>query len=250
MASSLAGVTDSERVNQIRARLLAVRQRMAAAALRAGRDPAEIILVAVSKTHPPEWVRAAALAGQRVFGENRIEEAGPKMLDLAGEGDLEWHMIGRVQSRKAREVSEAGFALVHSVDSLKLALRLGQLADKAGRRESVLLEINVSGEASKAGFAAAQPEHWPNLLPIIKQVAELPGLELLGLMTMAPRVPEPALARPHFERLAQFRDYLIDNGVLGPGTQLSMGMTDDFEVAIEVGATIVRIGRAIFDERE
>jgi pyridoxal phosphate enzyme (YggS family) len=228
---------------------LAVRQRMGEAAVRAGRDPSEVTLVAVSKTHAPQTVRAAAEAGQLIFGENRIEEAGPKMLSLAGAGGLEWHMIGHVQGRKAREVAEAGFALVHSVDSLKLGQRVGKFALEAGRRQAVLIEVNVSGEASKTGFAAERREQWPSLLPGWQRIVETQGLEVRGLMTMAPQVDEAEQARPYFERLRQLRDFLADRLPLGPQPVLSMGMTDDFEVAIEAGATLVRIGRAIFGER-
>jgi pyridoxal phosphate enzyme (YggS family) len=243
-------VTDSGQNSHIRERLLAVRTRIGQAAGRAGRDPSAITLVAVSKTHSAEQIREAAEAGQLNFGENRIEEAGPKIVSLTGFDRLEWHMIGHVQSRKAREVAAAGFALVHSVDTLKLAERLGHFAVEAGRHQAVLLEMNVSGQASKAGFRAEARELWPALLPGMRQVMELPGLEMRGLMTMAPQVPNPELARPYFERLRQLLDFLAEHLTFGPAPVLSMGMTDDFEVAIESGATMVRIGRAIFGERD
>jgi pyridoxal phosphate enzyme (YggS family) len=223
---------------------------MGAAAVRAGRDPSEVSLVAVSKTHTPETVRAAAEAGQLIFGENRVEEAGPKMLSLASVSGLAWHMIGHVQGRKAREVIEARFALLHSVDSLKLGERIGKLAAGAGRRQAVLLEVNVSGEASKAGFAAEQRGQWSALLPELQRLVDTEGLEVRGLMTMAPQVSQPEQARPYFERLRQLLDFLADRLPLGSNPELSMGMTDDFEVAIEAGATMVRIGRAIFGERD
>ncbi len=243
-------MTVSDPSRQISDRLLAVRQRMAEAAVRSGRDPANITLVAVSKTHSAERVRAAAAAGQLLFGENRIEEARPKMQALASIGGLEWHMIGHVQGRKAPEMVGAGFGLVHSVDSLKLAQRVGQLALQAGRSQLVLLEINVSGEANKAGFRAERREYWPGLLPSLRQAAETPGLIVRGLMTMAPQVPEPTLARPYFDRLRALLDFLGPHVAFGPAPVLSMGMTDDFEVAIEAGATMVRIGRAIFGQRD
>jgi pyridoxal phosphate enzyme (YggS family) len=192
-------------------------------------------------------VQAAVEAGQLVFGENRIEEAGPKIAAVGG--GLEWHMIGHVQSRKAREVVAANFALVHSVDTVRLAERLGHFATLAGRTQAVLLECNVSGEASKAGFPAAQPEQWPALLPGLEQVAEVPGLVVRGLMTIAPQAAAPGQARPYFDRLRELRDFLAERLSAAPGPVLSMGMTDDFEAAIEAGATIVRIGRAIFGER-
>jgi pyridoxal phosphate enzyme (YggS family) len=243
-------VTEFDQNSQIRERLLAVRERMGEAASRAGHDPTAIILVAVSKGQAAEKIRMAAEAGQLIFGENRIEEAAPKISGLNERSGLEWHMIGHVQSRKAREVASAGFALVHSVDSLKLAERLAQFALEAGRRQAVLLEMNVSGQASKAGFRAEARELWPALLPGMRQVIESPGLDVRGLMTMAPQVPDPELARPYFERLRELSDYLGQHMPWGRSPVLSMGMTDDFEVAIEAGATMVRIGRAIFGERD
>ena len=243
-------MTESDQNSHIRERLLAVRERLVEAASRVGRDPTAITLVAVSTRQTVEKIRAASEAGQLIFGENRIEEAAPKISSLSRLAGLEWHMIGHVQSRKAREVAAAGFALVHSVDTLKVAERLAQFAVEADRRQAVLLEMNVSGQASKAGFRAEARELWPALLPRMRQVIESPGLEVRGLMTMAPQVPDPELARPYFERLRELSDYLGDHVPLGPSPVLSMGMTDDFEVAIEAGATMVRIGRAIFGERD
>jgi pyridoxal phosphate enzyme (YggS family) len=228
---------------------MSVQQRMAEAALRAGRQPDEVTLVAVSKTQPPEAVRAAADAGQRDFGENRAEEAAPKMLGLAAQAGLRWHMIGHVQGRKARAVVQAGFALVHSVDSLRLAERLARFAVEAGQCQAVLLECNTSGEASKAGFRADEPDLWATLLPDLRRLVDLRGLEVRGLMTIAPEVSEPGLARPYFARLRLLRDFLIDQLPVKAWPELSMGMTDDFEVAIEAGATLVRVGRAIFGAR-
>jgi pyridoxal phosphate enzyme (YggS family) len=228
-----------------------VTNRIAAAAQRAGRDPSEITLVAVTKTHSAEVVRAAAEAGLRDFGENRIEEAAPKIAAV-GRRDVRWHMIGHVQSRKAREVARAGFALVHSVDSLKLAERLSRFAAEAGRVQPVLLECNVSGEAAKEGFAAwGGPARWGTLLPEWERILALPGVQVRGLMTMAPVFPESEAARPVFQRLRELRDYLRAHLPLARGNwqELSMGMTDDFEAAIAEGATMVRIGRAIFGER-
>jgi len=238
----------SNPAEDIRDRLALLRERIGRAAARAQRDPSEITLVAVSKTHPAPVVQAAIGAGLRVFGENRIEEAGPKMRELASVPGLEWHMIGHIQHRKAREVASAEFALVHSVDTLRLAERLAQAAAEAGRRQAVLLEVNVSGEASKAGFAAAQPGEWRALLPEVRRVLALPSLEVRGLMTMAPIVNAAEQARPYFDRLRALRDYL-EQELAQPLPALSMGMTDDFEAAIPAGATIVRIGRAIFGER-
>ena len=238
-----------EAANKLSARLAEVRARMAAAAQRAGRDPAEITLIAVSKTQPAAAVAVLAQTGQRDFGENRIEEAAPKLQALANRVGLRWHMIGHIQSRKARDVIGAGFELVHSMDNLRLAERLSRYAQAAGRRQAVLLECNVSGEPSKSGFIANAPEAWPSLLAEFERVLALPGLEVRGLMTMAPQVSRAEEARPYFLRLRALRDSLRQQ-LPGPAwTELSMGMTDDFEVAIEAGSTLVRVGRAIFGER-
>jgi pyridoxal phosphate enzyme (YggS family) len=230
-------------------RLAAVKQRIRLAAILAGREPASITLVAVSKTQPAPMVAALAAAGQLDFGENRIEEAEPKKQALQGDLRLRWHMIGHVQGRKLRDVASAGFALVHSVDSLRLSERLSHLSQETGRRQCVLLECNVSGEVSKAGFKASEAGNWSALLPDFERIAALPGLDVRGLMTMAPQVPRPELARPFFERLAALRDFLILRLPSLSWRELSMGMTDDFEPAIEAGATLVRIGRAIFGKR-
>jgi hypothetical protein len=226
-----------------------VQARITAAARQAGRDPAAITLVAVSKTHPAATVAAAAEAGLRLFGENRIEEALPKMQVLAGRPGLAWHMVGHVQSRKARDVALAGFALVHSVASFKLAERLARAASEVGQPLQVLLECNVSGEPTKAGFRADDTAQWPNLLPELERVAGLAGLRVRGLMTMAPIVAQPPAARPYFARLRALRDFAAQRGPGAAWDTLSMGMTDDFEAAIAEGATLVRIGRAIFGER-
>lgn len=232
----------------IAANLAAVRGRIAHAAQAAGRLPADVRLVAVSKTRPPEAIAAALAAGQLDFGENRVEEALPKLAALAGAG-ARWHMIGHIQSRKAREVAAADFALVHSVDSLKLAERLSRAAVEAGRRVPLLLECNVSGEAAKAGFRAVTPADWEALRPTLTALLALPALDVQGLMTMAPIVPAPAAARPYFERLRRLRDWLAAAWPHRPWAELSMGMSDDFEAAIAEGATLVRVGRAIFGER-
>jgi len=228
-----------------------VTARIAAAAQRAGRDPSEIQLVAVTKTYPAEGVLAAAEVGLTDFGENRIEEAAPKMRAVA-RPDLRWHMIGHVQSRKAREVALAGFVLVHSVDSLKLAERLSKAAAEAERVQPILLECNVSGEAAKSGFEAfGDSGRWERLLSTFETGLKLPGVRVQGLMTMAPIVEHSEAARPYFARLRELRDFLAAHLPAEPETwqTLSMGMTDDFEAAIVEGATLVRVGRALFGER-
>ena len=231
---------------ELRHRVAEVRARIAAAARRVGRVPDEVTLVAVSKTHEAEVVAAAYAAGLRVFGENRVEEAGPKIAVVA---DLlapapapTWHMVGHVQSRKAADVV-AWADMAHSVDSVKLAGRLSRFCVAAGRELPILLEVNVSGETSKYGLTP------PELPAAVEAIAALPGLRIQGLMTMAPREPEPERTRPVFVTLRTLRDELARRFPTVDWRHLSMGMTDDFEVAIEEGATIVRIGRAIFGER-
>ncbi|MCS7088161.1 MAG: YggS family pyridoxal phosphate-dependent enzyme [Thermoflexales bacterium] len=241
----MASIADSLRL---------VRERIAEAALRAGRTPESVLLVAVSKTMPPEVVREAFEAGQRDFGENRVEEALPKMRTVGHDEQLRWHMIGHVQSRKARDVAGA-FVLVHSVDSLKLARKLNDHVPE-GRAQEVLLECNVSGEASKYGFALHGWEHdaarFEAFAQEVAAILALPRLRVRGLMTMAPIVEAPEQARPFFASLRALRDALRARFPDQPEAtfeHLSMGMTDDFEAAIAEGATIVRIGRAIFGAR-
>jgi pyridoxal phosphate enzyme (YggS family) len=234
----------------IAANLARIRDRIAAAAQRAGRDPAAITLVAVTKTHPAEVVRRAAEAGLTDVGENRVEEALPKMAEVALP-QLRWHLIGHLQSRKARAALEAGFHLIHSVDSVKLAERLNRFAQELGRFQPILLECNVSGEASKAGFEMSDPTRWAEHWPDIEQILALPNLRLRGLMTIAPLLEKSEQARPYFARLRELSAACATQFSASPETwrELSMGMTDDFEAAIAEGATLVRMGRALFGER-
>lgn len=225
-----------------------VRARIAAAARRAGRDPAEVTLVAVTKTFSAEIVKAAADLGLMDFGENRIEEARPKIAAVH-RADVRWHMIGHVQSRKAKDVVEAGFVLVHSVDSLKLAERLSRLAGERGRAQPILLECNVSGEAAKSGFAASQAAGGEALWEAFGRILALPGVRVRGLMTMAPLGTDHETARPFFRRLRALREEARMRWPEADWSELSMGMTDDFEGAIAEGATLVRVGRALFGER-
>jgi pyridoxal phosphate enzyme (YggS family) len=230
--------------------LASVQGRIAAAARRAGRDPAGVTLVAVTKTQPVAMIRAAYDLGLRHLGENRVEEAEAKVGELPG--DITWHMIGHIQSRKAKGVVPL-FQVVHSLDSVKLARRLDRVCRKAGTVLPVLLEVNISGEDSKYGFAA---ERWAldrdqrqTLWCAIKEILTLGGLHLQGLMTMAPIVTDPEEARPVFVRLRALRDELAGAFPQATWQHLSMGMSDDFEVAVEEGASLVRIGRAIFEPK-
>lgn len=237
--------------------LAQVRERIAEACLRAGRSPHDVTLVAVSKTFPAPVVLEAVAAGQRDFGENRVEEALTKIEQIGeptGEPTdaIRWHLIGHVQSRKAR-LAAGRFHLIHSVDSLKLATRLNSACQLASVRQSLLLECNVSGEASKDGFPLAGWEHDPPILEaFVRDVAgilALPHVQVVGLMTMAPIVEDPDRARPVFASLRALRSALNERLPTAGLRHLSMGMTDDFEAAIAEGATIVRIGRAIFGSR-
>jgi PLP dependent protein len=229
------------------ANLKTVQQRIAAAARRVGRDPGAVTLVAVTKTQPPAVIRAAYDLGLRDFGENRVEEAANKIGDLPA--DIVWHMIGHIQSRKARQVVPL-FQFVHSVDRQKIAQRLSKETAGDSGPLPVLIECNVSGEDSKHGFAA---DRWKTdraqrdaLWSAVGEMLALPNLRIEGLMTMAPIVDDPEQARPAFCRLRALRDALATDYAPAAWPHLSMGMSDDFEVAIEEGATLVRIGRAIF----
>ena len=235
--------------------LEAVRARIAQAALRANRQPDEVRLVAVSKTFPVEAVLAAWECGQRDFGENRPRQAVAKIQQVngaLGEQRPTWHMIGHIQSRKDKYVI-AHYDWVHSLDRQKIARRLNQKALKAERELPVLLECNVSGEESKYGYQLSGWEQSEELrAAFIQQVERIlthPALRVKGLMTMAPWGQDPELARPIFASLRKLRALLRERFPAANWAELSMGMTDDFEVAVEEGATLVRVGRAIFGER-
>lgn len=216
-----------------------VRQRIAAACARAGRDPAEVTLLAVSKGQAPEVVRAAADLGLTLFGENKVQEARAKIPLCPGR--LRWHLVGHLQSNKAREAVH-WFEMIQSVDSLALAAELQKQADKAAKTVPVLIEVNVAGEASKFGY---RPEA---LLAELAALNAFPRLELHGLMTLAPWTPDPEKVRPVFRRLRELKAECEQR--LGASlAHLSMGMSGDFEVAIEEGATLVRIGTALFGPR-
>jgi hypothetical protein len=233
--------------SELSANLQAVRARIEAAARRAGRSPHEIRLVAVTKGHPAELIRLAHHVGLQDFGENRVEEARAKQAGLADLPEARWHMIGHVQGRRAREVV-GSFALVHSVDRPKIAAAFDHLAAEHSLHLPVLLECNISGEASKDGWDASQPLGRPELLASMLAATRLPALNVRGLMTMAPWTRDEMVLRRVFRGLAELRDELAAAGG-GSIPELSMGMTDDFEIAIEEGATMVRIGRALFGDR-
>jgi pyridoxal phosphate enzyme (YggS family) len=229
-------------VETLRARLEDVRARIARAASRAGRDLASIRLVAVSKTFPADYVRAAADAGQVDFGENKIQEALPKIEETA-DLRVRWHLVGHLQSNKAKKAG-AHFDVVHSVDSAGLLRKLDDAADEAGRRLELLVQVDLAGEATKHG---AREEE---LLPIFEAAEACRAATLTGLMLLPPAVEDPESARPYFKALSEVRARLLARGVDGSRlNELSMGMSHDFEVAIEEGATLVRVGTAIFGSR-
>ncbi len=235
-------------MSSLESNLRSVQKQVAVAAQRAGRDPAGMTLVAVTKTQSPAVIQAAYDLGLRHFGENRVEEAEAKIAVLPE--DITWHMIGHVQSRKAKQIVPL-FDMVHSVDSVRLARRMDRLSDGRPEPLPVLLQCNVSGEESKYGLDASHwaedTAQWNALVATIEEIVALPNLQVQGLMTMAPIVADPEQARPVFVRLRGLRDKLVDAFPQVDWRHLSMGMTDDFTVAIEEGATMVRIGRAIFE---
>lgn len=221
------------------ANLQSIRGRIEAACARAGRDPASVELVAVSKGQPPEAVRAAANAGQVLFGESKVQEARVKVSLCPGR--LRWHMIGHLQSNKCRDAVHS-FQMIESVDSLALAQEIDKCCDKQAKTMPILLEVNVAGEASKFGYPPTQ------LLAELAQINALRRIEIHGLMTIAPWTTEPEKVRPIFRQLRELKEQCGE--ILGaPLSHLSMGMSGDFEIAIEEGATLVRIGTALFGAR-
>jgi pyridoxal phosphate enzyme (YggS family) len=227
-----------------------VRERIAAAARRARRDPDDVTLMGVSKTFPIKSIREAYAAGLRVFGENRVQEFTGKADAVRDLGDAEWHMIGHLQTNKAAKAVEL-FDAVDSVDSVRMADKLNAAAQAAGKILAVLIEINVGGEQAKSGVALASDELESGELENILQGApQWASLEIRGLMTVPPYSENPEGSRSYFRQLREIRDVIAAGELPGVGTDvLSMGMSHDFEVAIEEGATCVRVGTAIFGER-
>ena len=235
---------------QIAANLERVEERIAAACQRAGRRRDEVTLVAVTKTVAPEIMRAAAALGVTDVGENRVQETRakfPVLRDLP----LRWHMIGHLQSNKAGQVVEL-FQMVHSIDSIEIASHLSRRSEGSGNRLPALLEVNVSGEESKYGFRAgplASAGQQAELIAAAAAIAALPGLDLQGLMTVAPEVDDAVQARPYFVAMRRLQERLRGDLPHVDWRHLSMGMTGDFDAAIVEGATIIRLGRAIFGPR-
>ncbi len=216
-----------------------IQQRIRAACERAGRDPSSVTLLAVTKGQPPEIVTEAARLGLMFFGENKVQEAKAKIPLCPG--NLRWQMIGHLQTNKARDAVQL-FEMIQSVDSLDLAAEINKRADQAGKTLPILLEVNLAGEASKFGYISSQ------LLADLNQLNALPRVEIHGLMTVPPYTNDPQRLRPIFQQMRHLKSQCED--ILGaPLPQLSMGMSGDFEIAIEEGATIVRIGTALFGPR-
>jgi pyridoxal phosphate enzyme (YggS family) len=230
----------------LRARLEEINRRIEAACERAGRRASEITLVAVSKTVPAARIREAIEAGVRTLGESRVQEASAKIYELkplSAERKVQWHLIGHLQSNKARRAVEL-FDAVHSVDDLKLAERLDRFAAESGKRLPIFIEVNLGGEESKTGAAPDE------VLPLCEQIGKLPGLELKGLMAVPPFSDNPEDARPFFRRLRRLRDEARLAAAGESFNDLSMGMSIDFEIAIEEGATFIRVGAALFGARQ
>jgi len=234
-----------------------LQERIARAAERAGRDPRDITLVAVSKTFPAETILAAHALGIQHFGENRVEEAAqkiPRVHHLITQSPnhpitpspITWHLVGHLQSRKVKDAVPL-FDVIHSIDSVALAQKIEQHAAWLNKTIPILLEVNISGEATKYGFA---PEPRETFFEAVRAILALPHLDVQGLMTVAPIVPQPDAARPYFRALRELREALRARFPERAWQHLSMGMTDDFEAAIAEGATMLRIGRAIFGERQ
>ena len=225
------------------ARFAAVQERIDAAATRSGRNPQEVTLIAISKTHPASVIRDLIELGATDLGENRVQEAEEKIPQI-GQANVRWHLVGHLQANKARRAVNL-FDVIHSLDSIDLARRLDRLCIEAGKQSlPVLVQVDLGHEETKSGI---NEQELPRLAETVQQ---LERLELIGLMTLPPFFDDPEQARPYFRRLRELRDELAANGAFGERKgELSMGMTHDFEVAIEEGATMVRIGTAIFGER-
>ncbi len=236
-------VTEHE-PERLRARLEEVRRRVERSARLSGRAPEEVTLIAVSKTHPAQVLREAIAAGAREFGENRVQEADSKITELGGDEGVRWHLIGHLQANKARRAVKL-FDLIHTVDSAALVERLERICAEEDRgRLDVLLQVDLAGEASKSGAGE-------NELPALaKTFGACERVRCVGLMTMPPYFEDIEAARPYFRRLRELRDAQRGRGLFGDGAgELSMGMSHDFEAAIAEGATLVRVGTAIFGAR-
>lgn len=237
-------MTNVDAAPGLASRFAGVQARIEAAVTKSGRDPAEVRLIAISKTHPSSLIKALVELGATDLGENRVQEAEEKIPEV-GRNAARWHLVGHLQANKARRALQL-FDIIHSLDSIALAQRLDRLCVELGRQSvPLLIQVDLGHEQTKSGIDEQE------LPQLVEAVRELKQLELIGLMTLPPFFADPEQARPYFRRLRQLRDELAMSGVFGENRgELSMGMTHDFAVAIEEGATMVRIGTAIFGERE
>ncbi|HEV2834656.1 MAG TPA: YggS family pyridoxal phosphate-dependent enzyme [Pyrinomonadaceae bacterium] len=237
-------MTNIDPAEGLAARFADVQARIAAAAARCGRDRREVRLIAISKTHPAGLISSLIDLGATDLGENRVQEAESKILEV-GRTRAQWHLVGHLQANKARRALTL-FDVIHSLDSVDLARRLNRLCEELDSESlPVLIQVDLGHEETKSGVDESQ------LSSLVEAVRELPRLQLIGLMTLPPFFEDPKQVRPYFRRLRELRDQLAHGGVFGDDAgELSMGMTHDFEVAIEEGATMVRVGTAIFGERE
>ena len=238
----------SELVNSIRERYLGTLDKIASAAKRSGRSLEAVKLVVVTKAQPVEVAQAAIEAGAVILGENYAEEGVTKIQSLQNFSAVEWHMIGHVQSRKAPLVA-GHFNFMHSLDSLKLAKKLERSCGEAGRILPVLLEFNVGGEESKGGWEAVDETRWGECLGEISEILAMPNLQVRGLMSMPPLGETAEFSRPYFQKLRRLRDFLASQLPQAVFSELSMGTSSDYEVAVEEGATFVRVGTAIVGPR-
>jgi PLP dependent protein len=239
----------SDLVASIRENYQGVLDQIAQSAQKSDRRPEEIRLVVVTKTQPIEIVKAAMEAGVHIFGENYAEEGVTKIQSLPRQSGVEWHMIGHVQSRKARLVADH-FALLHSLDSFKLAERLNRFAAEANRTLPILLEFNLGGEQSKSGWDVSDDAKWEAVLPDMDSILNLTNLRVQGLMIMPPLGTDPEESRRYFQKLRLLRDQLARQFPLADWRELSMGTSLDYPVAVEEGATLVRVGTAIVGARK
>jgi pyridoxal phosphate enzyme (YggS family) len=238
----------AELVESIRERYLQVLDRIGAAARGAGRDPARVRLVVVTKGHALDVAGAAIEAGAKILGENYPEEGTSKIEALGKHSGVEWHMIGHVQSRKARLVAEH-FNLVHSLDSVKLANRLDRFAAEMGKVLPALVELNVGGEDTKSGWFAADEMRWDELVNPLAALLALPSLQVQGLMVMPPIGDDPEASRVYFQKTRRLQAFLRQRLPQAEWAELSMGTSGDYEVAVQEGATLVRVGTAIVGPR-
>ena len=236
-------MTNLDPTESLAARFADVKSRISSTIQRSGRDPREVTLIAISKTHPPDLVRSLVDLGATDLGENRVQEAEEKIPQV-GRSVARWHLVGHLQANKARRAVNL-FDVIHSLDSTDLAQRLDRLCTEEGRQSlPLLIQVDLGHEETKTGIDEGEV---PQLVEIVRG---LERLQLIGLMTLPPFFDDPEQARPYFRRLRELRDELAREGLFGEGNgELSMGMTNDFEVAIEEGATMVRVGTAIFGER-